>query len=178
MIDDFKGDPVALGTSCQPILSGTRLVITCIQDPGAEFFRLELPPLSERAATDILEYGISGKPGKEIVVVVSTRVGFHPLTLAVIRDTVREAEVPWEEIVRDLHNIPQYEGPNHETIVQRILLNHSQGIADELCVLRWLDVVAIDSKVALAVLGPSGIGKVLDDQSSVGTLKECVECTT
>lgn len=162
IIDDFKGNTVDLANILPAdIHPSTRVVLTCIENPGPEFHRTELPFLSENAAVQVLEHGLPEKPPKELAREICQRISFHPLTLAVIRDTVRETDASWGQILEDINNVVKYEGSDHQTILQRVLLNHSAGIADELCVLRWLDVVATDAAVVLEVLGAAGLGKIL-----------------
>jgi tetratricopeptide (TPR) repeat protein len=162
VVDDFKGHTADLADLLPAdIHPGTRVVITCIENPGPEFTRIELPVLSEEAALQVLEYGLPTKPRKDLALEICKHVSFHPLTLAVIRDTVRETEAEWEQILKEISEVVKYEGADQQTILQRVLLNHSSGIAEELCVLRWLDVRATDAAVVREVLGTAGLGKVL-----------------
>jgi len=162
LVDDFKGSTADLANLLPAdIHPGTRVVITCIENPGQEFTRVELPALSEDAALQILEHGLPTKPPKAVAVEICKHVSFHPLTLAVIRDTVRETDTEWQQILKEIDHVVKYEGADQQTILQRVLLNHSGGIADELCVLRWLDVRATDAAVVREVLGTAGLGKIL-----------------
>lgn len=162
VVDDWKGDAALLKRLLPPKLHNeSKVLITCISKPSGDVLSIELPPLSRESANKLLrvESGIS--PSEEQANTICTRVGFHPLTLAIIRDTVRELGLQWQTIINDLSNIPNYEGPNQETILQRILLNHSAEIANDLRALRWLNSVSFDLEMALTVFGPNGILKLI-----------------
>lgn len=162
IIDDWKSDAsLIVGLLPKTPHPETRVLVTCIDTPSAGIASVNLPPLSNPAATRVLELGLDDRPAGAQAQEICRRVGSHPLTLAIIRDTVRELGVTWQTIIDDLPNIPNYEGPNHETILQRILLNHGVGVADELRVLKRLGVIAIDAALALAVLGAGGLAKLL-----------------
>lgn len=162
VIDDWKGDAAAVaGLIPKSLHPGTRVLVTCIDKPKEGIKSVDMPVLSKPAAASVLELGLSNKPNPEQSQEICERVGSHPLTLAIIRDTVRELGVSWQTLVDDLPNIPKYEGPNHETILQRIILNHSAGVADELRVLKRLSVGAVDAALVLAVLGAGGLAKLL-----------------
>lgn len=162
VIDDWRGDAAGvcnlLPSTVHP---DTRVLVTCIDKPSGTIVSLELPMLSKPAAERILHLGLNEKPSDQQSGEICRRVGYHPLTLAIIRDAVREGGVSWEVIINDLPNIPNYEDANHKTILHRILLNHSAGAADELKTLRLLGTVVIDAKLALSVLGVAGLPKLL-----------------
>ncbi|TDU68131.1 hypothetical protein EI77_03248 [Prosthecobacter fusiformis] len=162
VVDDWKGDASALKRLLPLKLHNeTQVLITCISRPLGDVFSIELPPLSLESAEKVLGVESGNSPSQGQVNQICSRVGCHPLTLAIIRDTVRELGIKWQAIVNDLSNIPIYEGPNQETILQRILLNHSDGIANDLRALRWLNSLSFDVEMALTVLGPSGISKLI-----------------
>lgn len=162
VIDDWKGDASGIVQLLPERLHAeTRVLITCIDSPGPAVASLHMPPPSDEIAAAILGQGVDDRATPEQCEAIRQRVGSHPLTLAIIRDTIRELEIPWAEIIRDLQNVPTYEGRDHTTVLQRILLNHSDGLADELRILRRLGTNAIDSELALSVLGPGGLAKLL-----------------
>jgi len=162
VVDDWRGDAADVSKLLpSTVHPGTRVLVTCIDKPSGAMVSLELPTFSKPAAEKILHLGLNEKPSDQQSAEICRRVGYHPLTLAIIRDAVREGGVSWEVIINDLPNIPNYEDANHETILQRILLNHSVGASDELKTLRLLGAVVLDAKLALSVLGVAGLPKLL-----------------
>jgi tetratricopeptide (TPR) repeat protein len=162
LVDDWKGDAATLkGLLPSKLHEETQVLVTCISKPSSDVFSIELPPLSRESADKLLRVESGICPSEEQANEICKRVGFHPLTLAIIRDTIRELGIQWQTIINDLSNIPNYEGPNQETIIQRILLNHSAGIANDLRALRWLNAPSFDAELALSLLGPSGVSKLI-----------------
>lgn len=162
VIDDWRRDVAEVGNLLpNTVHPETRVLVTCLNKPSGTIASLELPALSKPAAEKILHLGLNEKPLDEQSGEICRRVGYHPLTLAIIRDAVREGGVSWQAVINDLPNIPNYEDANHETILQRILLNHSAGVADELKIMRLLGTFVIDAKLALSVLGVAGLPKLL-----------------
>jgi tetratricopeptide (TPR) repeat protein len=162
VVDDFKGDASILANLLPRRLhSGTKVLVTCIGRPSEQIASIELPFLSNPAAERVLTLGVDCKPTSEQIKAICGKAGNHPLTLAIIRDTIRETETSWEAIVDDLENLPNYEGSDQQTILHRILLRHSDGVANELRSLKFLNTAALDGLLALSLLGPNGFAKLL-----------------
>lgn len=168
VIDDWRLDASLLASKLPNDLHPeTKIALTCIQSPGksfeeiAGFTALQLPPLALSSAHAILSHRLLTQPTEEQSATIIERTGAHPLCLAVIRDTVAEYNFSWSQITDDLDKLPELEGRGHQTILQRILLNHCEGIEAELCMLRWMNYRSIDVTVAMEILRTPGFAKVI-----------------
>ncbi len=128
VIDDWKGSADALPQLLpQDLHPQTRILLTSIGNVGEGIHAIQLPTLARHSAEAILVVGVDVHPTPQQLEMICERAFFHPLTLAIIRDTVAESDASWDDIIGDLENLPQFEGSDQQTILQRVLLNRRRG---------------------------------------------------
>lgn len=138
-----------------------RILTTALHPLRGHVHDLELPTLSDNSSLAILNQGAccpTPEQAKDILRLTHR----HALILAILRDAVDETEATWDAIIADIKkNLAIYESKDHRTILDRILVQHSTGIIDELLTLKWLGTPLLDPEFARAVLGIAGVAKLL-----------------
>lgn len=161
IIDSFESDAAKIAQMIPAINPGSRVLISSQQPAGSPVCNCELPEVDDTVARDILTQSVAPVPSEIELASLLRITGRHPLTLAVIRDIVRETGTTWADMVSDLqHNAPNLELPQRVTLLNRLLERHGAAISAEVHILKWLDQPMLDRHFLGLVLGPAGLQKL------------------
>jgi len=161
IVDSFERDAAQVAQMIPALNPGSRVLISSQQPAGSLVFNCELPEINDVVAKNILTIGGVAPPTDQEFTALLAATGRHPLTLAIVRDTVRETGVTWADMLSELpHNVPSLELPDRVTLLHRLLERHGATISAEVHVLKWLDQPLLDRRFLELVLGPVGIRKL------------------
>lgn len=162
VVDSFEDDFAQIEKLLAENLHPETKVLVTSQHCAKHECNCELPDLDIATVAELLRQNSLTPPTEKEITEIAGITGRHPLVLAIIRDTVREEEITWAEIISDVRaNLGSYELPDHSTIIERVLGRHRSGIDEEMHLLRWLDCAFMDAQFATLFLGQAGKLKLM-----------------
>ena len=137
-----------------------KLIITSQIDEKKVDSKVKVDFAPEGISKNILNFELEELCSEEIFLKIDGKIGGHPFLLTQINILIKEEDLVWREVERELDKLVFSETENQKTFYNSLFEKHLNALGESLTCLKWINSKKIDASLLKCLIGVTGVKKL------------------